>query len=177
MASSATLLGSFLSLFLGYDGGSREGAIRLSPDKENTPLPLDVVEEEESGPPPVPGGIVSQLKRKVSRRFSDALSRRVFEGQATNSPRGGASMLTPLMPAAPKPRALSKTSKVNGSAYGYSGRLASRLNSSATGRRPSFASTMRLRRYTNEQRPGTPQSFAQRLLLGECFKCAIFSLA
>jgi hypothetical protein len=154
-----TLFGSFLSLFLGYDGGSRGGAIRLSPDKENAPLPLEVVEEEESTPPPSPGGIVSQLKRRVSRRLSDVLAGRVSDGQVTNSPRGGVPML----------RTMSKTSKVNGSAYGYSGRLAARLDS-ATGRRPSLASTLRMRRYTNtEQRPGTPQGFAERLLLGELF--------
>lgn len=174
MASSVTLFGSFLSLFLGYDGGSRSGAIRLSPDKENAPLPLEVVEEEEgpSLPPTPPSGLVDKLKRRASRRLSDVFARSLFDGSATNSPRLGVPMLTPLTPAVPhKPRTMSRTSKVNGSAYGYSGRLAGRLDSTAgSGRRPSFASTMRMRRYTNtEQRPGTPHSFAQRLLLGRCY--------
>lgn len=168
VASSVTLSGSFLALFLGYDGGSRSGAIRLSPDKENAPLPLEVVEEEDgpSLPPTPPSGLADRLKRKVSRRLSDVFAKNPFESHATNSPRAGVSMLTPLTPAVPpKPRTMSRTSKVNGSAYGYSGRLAGRLDS-MTGRRPSFASTMRTRRYTNpEQRPGTPHSFAQRLLL------------
>ena len=168
VAASVTFFGSFLSLFLGYDGGSRDGAIRLDPDKEDAPLPLEVVEEEEgpSLPPTPPSGLVNQLKRKVSRRLSDVFARNLFDAHVTNSPRAGVPMLSPLTPAVPaKPRTMSRTSKVNGSAYGYSGRLAGRLDST-TGRRPSFASTMRNRRYTNpDQRPGTPQSFAQRLLL------------
>ncbi|CAG8756236.1 10922_t:CDS:1, partial [Acaulospora colombiana] len=60
---------------------------------------------------------------------------------------------------------MSRTSKVNGSAYGYS---SSRVGSMSGARRPSFASTLRYRRYTNssqQQRPETPSSFAQRLLL------------
>ncbi|CCA77962.1 related to E.coli tetracycline resistance protein TCR1 [Serendipita indica DSM 11827] len=169
VASSVTLLGAFLALFLGYDGGPREGAIKLSPDKENLPLPLSTVEEEEpiTPPPAAPAGIVANLKHKVSRRFSDALARRVFDGPSA-SPRSGVALLSPLTPAnqpQPKPRTMSRTSKVNGSAYGYSGRRGSRVDS--TNRRPSFVSTLRRRRFTNtaEDRPGTPASFAQRLLL------------
>lgn len=173
VASSVTLFGAFISLGLSYDGGSRGGGIRLSPDKENVSLPpLSVVEEEPPPSPPQPIGLVAELKRKASRRFSDALARRVFDGSAANSPRLGAlTNLTPLTPAVPptppKSRRESRTSKVNGSAYGYSGRTSSRLNSMSA-RRPSFASTLRQRRYTNpnnEEIPGTPQGFAQRLLL------------
>ncbi|KAG8802952.1 hypothetical protein FRC17_006303, partial [Serendipita sp. 399] len=170
VASSVTLFGSFLSLFLGYDGGPREGAIRLSEDKENEPVALEIVEEEPTTPPPPPpAGLVAQLKHKVSRRFSDALSRRVFDGAAP-SPRSGVALLSPLTPAtAPKQRTMSRTSKVNGSAYGYSSRKGSRMGSrmgSMSNRRPSMVSTFRNRRYTNvSQRPDTPHSFAQRLLL------------
>ncbi|KAG9052082.1 hypothetical protein FS842_010534, partial [Serendipita sp. 407] len=165
VASSVTLLGSFLSLFLGPDGGPREGAIRLS-DKENEPALLDIVEEEPTTPPPPPpAGLVAQLKHKVSRRFSDALSRRMFDSAAP-SPRPGVALLSPLTPATgPKPRTMSRTSKINGSAYGYSSRKGSRMGS-MNNRRPSMVSTLRNRRYTNvSQRPDTPHSFAQRLLL------------
>ncbi|PVG02253.1 major facilitator superfamily MFS-1 [Serendipita vermifera] len=165
VASSITLTGALLSLGLGPDGGSRSGAIHLSPDKEHSPLPLSTVDEEPPSPPPLPEGLVSQFKRKASRRFSDALSRRLFDN-STNTPRSGISVLSPLTPVVPpKPRTMSRTSKVNGSAYGYSN---SRVNSMSGARRPSFASTLRHRRYTNasqQQRPGTPSSFAQRLLL------------
>jgi hypothetical protein len=173
VASTVTLFGALLSLGLSYDGGSRWGAIRLSPAKEDMSLPLSTVEEEPPLSPFRPTGVVADLKRKASRRFSDALARRVFDNSNTNSPRLGASTnLTPMTPAVPgtppKSRRGSRTSKVNGSAYGYSGRAGSRLNS-MNARRPSFASTLRQRRYTNQtadQTPGTPQGFAQRLLLG-----------
>jgi hypothetical protein len=166
VASSITLTGALLSLGLGPDGGSRGGAIHLSPDKEHSPLPLSTVEEEPLSPP-APEGLVSQLKRKASRRFSDALARRIFDGP-TGSPRPGGAVLSPLTPVVspPKQRTMSRTSKVNGSAYGYS---SSRVGSMSGARRPSFASTLRQRRYTNasqQQRPGTPSSFAHRLLLG-----------
>ncbi|KAG8829686.1 hypothetical protein FRC20_008611, partial [Serendipita sp. 405] len=60
---------------------------------------------------------------------------------------------------------MSRTSKINGSAYGYSSRKGSRMGS-MNNRRPSMVSTLRNRRYTNvSQRPDTPHSFAQRLLL------------
>jgi hypothetical protein len=178
VASTATLFGAILSLGLSYDGGSRWGAIRLSPDKENVPLPLSTVEEEPPPSPPRPTGIVADLKRKASRRFSDVLARRVFDGSNTNSPRLGA--LLPGVPGTPpKSRRASRTSKVNGSAYGYSGRAGSRLNS-MNARRPSFASTLRQRQYTNpnpDQTPGTPQGFAQRLLLGMRFSfCSVSPL-
>jgi len=134
---------------------------------------LSTVEEEPPPSPPQPTGIVADLKRKASRRFSDVLAHRVFDGSNTNSPRLGAltnlTALTSTNPGTPaKSRRASRTSKVNGSAYGYSGRAGSRLNS-MNARRPSFASTLRQRRYTNQnadQMPGTPQGFAQRLLLG-----------
>ncbi|KAG8767200.1 hypothetical protein FRC16_007448 [Serendipita sp. 398] len=85
---------------------------------------------------------------------------------AAPSPRPGVALLSPLTPATgPKPRTMSRTSKINGSAYGYSSRKGSRMGS-MNNRRPSMVSTLRNRRYTNvSQRPDTPHSFAQRLLL------------
>jgi hypothetical protein len=42
-------IGCILSLFLGHDGGSRESAIRLPPDKLDIPSPIP---EEEDYPSP-----------------------------------------------------------------------------------------------------------------------------
>ncbi|KAF9475124.1 major facilitator superfamily MFS-1 [Pholiota conissans] len=183
LAASVTLLGSFLCLFLGRDGGPREGAIRLLPEKFTAHPPIP---EEESRPQtPVfededePRGGLARIQRRISRRFSDYFAKRVPDAhQRSASPLLG--QLPVPLSAAPntrldRTRTFSRTSKTNGSAYGYGGAYRSRLASNATlnARRGSLSSSLRHRRgsaavngrpdYTAE----TPSdlNFAQRLLL------------
>ncbi|KAF9051419.1 hypothetical protein BJ165DRAFT_1524363 [Panaeolus papilionaceus] len=168
IAAFITLTGAILACFLGRDGGPREGAIRLLPEKLRHPtIPEEdnvsesVFEDEE------PQGI-SAIPAKITRRFSDFLSRRQSE---TTPP-----TLQPPVPMSSnpdRPRAFSRTSKVNGSAYGYGGGYRSRLNSSGTitARRGSMGSSLRRRRSSNHDVTGRAPSgssdlnFAQRLLL------------
>ena len=160
-------------MFLGRDGGPREGAIRLLPEKiiAHPPIP----EEEDSPQTPVfeddeePRGFAG-IPKKLSRRFSDYFAKRVPDAhERSGSPSG-----TPSSPAlnarADRTRTFSRTSKTNGSAYGYSGAYRSRLASNATitARRGSLSNAMRHRRatHTDGLRNSTSEApnFAQRLL-------------
>ena len=160
-------------MFLGRDGGPREGAIRLLPEKiiAHPPIP----EEEDSPQTPVfedddePRGFAG-IPKKLSRRFSDYFAKRVPDAhERSGSPSGTPS--SPALNARPdRTRTFSRTSKTNGSAYGYSGAYRSRLASNATitARRGSLSNPMRHRRatHTDGLRNSTSEApnFAQRLL-------------
>ncbi|KAI0266493.1 hypothetical protein BC834DRAFT_874860 [Gloeopeniophorella convolvens] len=179
IAATVTLAGALLSLFLGPDGGPREGAIRLPPEKI-TGTEHPTIPEEDSTPPspttspPRKASIYDGL-RGVSRRFSGMFASRVPD-QATSSP-------VPLSQSASGNRPFIRMSRANGSAYGYGGgrvpSFRSRLNSNMSGasyRRGSLSS-MALRRRasgaTATHGDGGPRSFgtesdlnfAQRLLM------------
>ncbi|KAF8496942.1 hypothetical protein JB92DRAFT_2988573 [Gautieria morchelliformis] len=180
IAASVTFTGAILSLFLARDGGSREGAIRLTIGKEETapdamdpPVPGDLVIDEE---PSSSDNIVKQLRREVSRRFSGIFAERATDAQAPSSPSSGQLPLSsPIaIPRRTNRVASSRTSRANGSAYGYGG-VRNRIPSTTTSlRRGSVASTVRHRRGTfgeggmtdtlgNSRTEGS--NFAQRLLM------------
>lgn len=163
--------GAILSLFLARDGGPRQGAIRLLPEKgdnTNTTIPeedeptspTDLVEDQE------PQGMVGALRKQVSKKFSGYFSTRGADSPEVTSPQ---SMPLGASASAPRPRAFSKTSRADGSAYGYAGSYRRRLASNAT-RRNSNTSSMRRRRGSNFDGPQSVtdtsnMNFAQRLLM------------
>ncbi|KAG9018555.1 hypothetical protein FRB90_011440 [Tulasnella sp. 427] len=187
IAASVTFTGAILSLFLGWDGGPREGLIRLPVEKDGQETLPTVAEMQESPnqltpaegrsiaeerPETVVDRVAEQAKH-VQKKISGYFARRVREAYA--SPRH-----TPLITdtqALPipgsgrlKPRTLSQVTGP-GSAYGYSG-ARSRLGSTVTGgagRSPGAA--LRNRRLTGQSlyrddEGGTEElTFAQRLLL------------
>lgn len=158
-------------MFLGRDGGPREGAIRLLPEKIITHPPIP--EEEDSPQTPVfedddePRGFVG-IQKKLSRRFSDYFARRVPDAhERSGSPAGTPS--SPALNARPdRTRTFSRTSKIDGSAYGYSGAYRSRLTSNVTINARRGSNLMRHRRatHTDGLRNSTSEApnFAQRLL-------------
>lgn len=173
------LSGSILSCFLSRDGGPRDGAIRLLPEKIDVHLPIP--EEESTPPSPVfepqePRTFVGSLQRKVSKKLSGYLAQRVPDAHSPGSPPSSQPALPMSVPGPrlERTRTFSRTSRANGSAYGYTGSTRNRLASNATtvlgARRPSMASSMR-RRGSNfgASRDGTSEgadlNFAQRLLM------------
>lgn len=175
IASAIMLSGSILACFLGPDGGPREGAIQLPPEKDhNHPT---IIEEEEAVGLDSPfedeeSGGLSNLKKKLSRRFSNMFAKRVPDAQIQSDGPSTSSPVPMNIPTSDRSRTFSRTSRVNGSAYGYSGAYRSRLLSSTPlgARRGSFASTLRQRRGSNfdaiRDQPDTPDlNFAQRLLM------------
>ncbi|KAF8905262.1 hypothetical protein CPB84DRAFT_1705871 [Gymnopilus junonius] len=177
LAAAITLSGSVLSLFLDRDGGPRESAIRLPPEKnaidppipEEVPSPLSPSFEEHE-----PQGI-ARLRRKFSRRLSDIFAKRVPDAHhgsesPLNEPALPLSLSTTQLQ---RTRTFSRTSKVNGSAYGYGGTYRTRLASNATSiaRRGSLGSHMRRRRGSHVDgvrdsvTEGSDLNFTQRLLL------------
>ncbi|KAF8155795.1 hypothetical protein B0H34DRAFT_509817 [Crassisporium funariophilum] len=172
LAALVTLIGSILSCFLGPDGGPREGAIRLLPEKFVTHSQTS----EESVSPQVPTFDDEEprgLARKFSRRFSDYFAKRVPDPHQSDqaSPQPTLPLSSPNT-RLERTRTFSRTSRANGSAYGYSGSYRNRLASNATlnARRGSLSS-LRRRRSTNHDANRDPASdgpdlnFAQRLLL------------
>ncbi|KAJ7240818.1 major facilitator superfamily domain-containing protein [Mycena haematopus] len=169
VAASVTLIGSILGCFLGPDGGPREGSIRLfeKPDHDaHPPIP-----EEESRPPtPVfDDHERNSLAGTIRKKFSGYFAKRVPDAP---SPNGGSPI--PQQPVRlDRTRTFSRTSRANGSAYGYAGSYRNRLASNATAnlsvRRGSMASSLRRRRGSNvdgirESATGD-LNFAQRLLM------------
>ena len=172
-----SLAGAILSLFLGPDGGPREGAIRLSMEKIDT-----IPEEEESLPStPILGSperrsVYGSLRHKLSGRLSGYFSGRGQDAQEGPStphqvPEPVPLTITPSN-SANKMRTVSSTSRANGSAYGYGSTYRSRLASGySTGNRRSVTASLRRRRESNFE--GMPSSvatdrdlnFAQRLLM------------
>jgi hypothetical protein len=157
-------IGSFLSLFLGRDGGPREGAIRLPPEKfGNQPSPIP--EEEELVNEPFgdeqPIGLFGTLKRKISSPFSlftGSSSPVIHPTEISTSP----SVPLILSPSIHRPR----LNRANGSAYGYGGNQRHRLTSTIKPRR-SVASTLRSTYLDGYQSSyeGSELNFTQRLLM------------
>ncbi|EGO03767.1 hypothetical protein SERLA73DRAFT_102048 [Serpula lacrymans var. lacrymans S7.3] len=176
IASSITLFGSVLACFLGRDGGPREGAIRLpheKPDEQHPTIPEEdvlspalVAEDQDKS-------FVGSLRKKVSQRFSGYFASRVYDAHGVPVPSPSRGQAVPL--SSPRPdrqRAFSRTSRANGSAYGYSGSYRNRLASTASvaTRRGSLASTLRRRRGSAFDGPRSftdagDLNFAQRLLM------------
>ncbi|KII87638.1 hypothetical protein PLICRDRAFT_42144 [Plicaturopsis crispa FD-325 SS-3] len=177
LAASITFTGSVLSLFLGRDGGPREGAIRLAPEKPgDSPNAHPPIPEEEPETPnafensPSERGLVGSLRKKVSGYFAQ----RVHDAHAQSS-----TSPVPMSSPVSRPRAFSRTSRADGSAYGYNGGRGSQRNRLTSGgaRRASAAtigSSIRRRR-ASHMTEGGPSSlvdgsnsdlnFAQRLLM------------
>ena len=160
-------LGSFLSLFLGRDGGPREGAIRLPPEKlGNQPSPI--LEEDESINEAFgdeqPTGLFGTLKRKISRPFS------LFTTPGSPVIHPTEISTAPSVPLISSPsRNRPRLSRANGSAYGYGGNQRHRLASTIKPRR-SVASTLRSGRSTyldgyQSSFEGSELNFTQRLLM------------
>ncbi|KAF5343431.1 hypothetical protein D9758_011854 [Tetrapyrgos nigripes] len=183
IAASVTFLGSILSLFLGPDGGPREGAIQLPPEKADNQHPT--IPEEESMPPspifediPAKDTLTGSIRKKVGKRLSSYFSSRVPDTQSTSSNPAPSSPVPILQPPVrlDRPRVPSNRSRLGGSAYGYSGSTRNRLasNPMSIRRRGSLASSIAARR-RGSNLDGMPSSyrqsttsdlnFAQRLLM------------
>ncbi|TCD71907.1 hypothetical protein EIP91_000039 [Steccherinum ochraceum] len=170
VAASVTLLGSMLSLFLGPNCGPREGAIRLPPEKPDG----DEQATESRPTTPIPDETEERgLVKKVSQKLSGYFAKRVQDAHGGSSP-------TPLEPPVPlssapgKHRTFSRTSRVTGSAYGYTGAYRNRLASNVSlGTRRGSTAGMSMRRRRESNVDGVPSSvatgsdlnFAQRLLM------------
>jgi len=133
--------GCLLSLFLGPDGGPREGAIRLPPEKVTTDVAHPTIPEEES----LPASPVATLPRKpsiyeglrkASRTFSDVFASRV------PSPTPPTPVPLSQSPSANRP--FPRTSRADGYAYGYGGALSfgSRVGSNASAAHTTSSHTM-----------------------------------
>ncbi|KAF8438998.1 hypothetical protein L210DRAFT_3761196 [Boletus edulis BED1] len=154
VAGSITLIGSFLSLLLGRDGGPKDGAIRLPPEKPgNQPSPIP--EEDEILNEPIederPTGLFGALKRKFSRSILYIST-------------------TPSVPLISSPSIdRQRLSRANGSAYGYGDNQRHRIASTIRPHK-SVASTLRSGRstYVDGHQPsyeGSELNFTQRLLM------------
>lgn len=176
IAAVVMLIGAFLGLFLDRDGGPREGAIRLPPEKLDIP---PTIPEEGSIPPsptfehPEPRPFIQALGSRISQNLS-----RYF---ASRGPRAQPPPSHAVQPAVPlgsprthseEPRTPSRTSRVNGSAYGYSSNYRRRLTGSVNAvasRRGSIASSLRRRRGSGHDTDNSGETsdlnFAQRLLM------------
>ncbi|KAG6817115.1 hypothetical protein H0H87_012636 [Tephrocybe sp. NHM501043] len=173
LAALVTFIGSILSCFLGRDGGPREGAIRLGPEKidRHSPIPEESVPSSSTFDTHEQPSFVGKLKKQVSRRLSGYFAQPVHDAHRTTPlespvPTSVASQSRPGT-RLERTRTFSRTSRANGSAYGY-GSYRNRLNSSATfgARHGSMASTLRRRRGSNMDGGETPDlNFTQRLLM------------
>ncbi|KAG5727530.1 Protein ZINC INDUCED FACILITATOR 1 [Termitomyces sp. T112] len=175
LAALVTFIGSILSCFLGRDGGLREGTIRLGPEKIDAHPPIP---EEESVPPsPVheQPSLVGTLKKQVSQRLSGYFAQRIPDVHRTSLSSPNPASAVPLSASGTRlerTRTFSRTSRVNGSAYGYSGSYRNSLGSNAAfgARKSSMASTLRWRRGSNmdsirDATEAPDLNFAQRLLM------------
>ncbi|KAG5646725.1 hypothetical protein DXG03_002407 [Asterophora parasitica] len=175
LAALVLLVGSILSCFLGPDGGPREGAIRLGPEKIDVHPPIP--EEESTPPSPTVAtherpSFIGSLGNKVSKKLSGYFAQRVHDAHLDMPNPPSALPLSSPGPRLDRTRTFSRTSRANGSAYGYTGSYRNRLASNATNaRRGSMASSLRRRRGSNmgsvrEAAGETPDlNFAQRLLM------------
>ncbi|KAF5381368.1 hypothetical protein D9615_008304 [Tricholomella constricta] len=181
LAALVTFIGSILSCFLGRDGGSREGAIRLGPEKIDVHPPIP--EEESTPSSPVfetheRPSFMGSIGRKVSQKVSGYFAQRVHDAHRATPPLNTSAPPSAVPLSTPgtrleRTRTFSRTSRANGSAYGYTGSYRNRLASNATtinARRGSMASSLRRRRGSNmgsvREVAETPDlNFAQRLLM------------
>ncbi|KAF9467761.1 hypothetical protein BDZ94DRAFT_1287473 [Collybia nuda] len=178
LAALVTFTGSVLSCFLGRDGGAREGAIRLMPEKINVHPPIP---EEDSIPTSVTFegderrlNFLKRLSQKLSGLFSSRIGRTHQSNEDPASPglRSGVPLTSPGTQLE-RTRTFSRTSRANGSAYGYTGNYRNRLasNGTATARKGSITSSLRRRRGSNYDGTrevggeGADLNFAQRLLM------------
>lgn len=157
-------IGSFLSLFLGRDGGPREGAIRLPPEKIGDQRQV-VPEEHDASVEPLED-ISSTGSLPLWKRLSGRLS-----GHLMKSPSGTGDASVTSVPLLSSPHSDQQHRNIRsnryGSAYGYSGSYRSRLASSVA--RHSMTSALRGRAgsYAGQQsiRDGPDLTFTQRLLM------------
>jgi len=169
IAALITLIGAFLACFLGRDGGPREGAIRLAPEKVDAHPPIA---EEESTLPSPPLDASDRRPSFVMSIRRSLLGQRGAEVSTTGL---GSPSAVPMASAGPRlERTRTFSSRANGSAYGYSGGYRHRLASNATLnlRKGSIASSPRWRRGSNVDsirgggaEEGNDLNFAQRLLM------------
>ncbi|KAG1869907.1 hypothetical protein F4604DRAFT_1772380 [Suillus subluteus] len=176
VAASITLTGSFLSLFLGRDGGPRDGAIRLPLEKPEDRHPTIQEEEDITTPSTLDNapqsGLVRSITRKVSSQLSGYLGSR-DSVSAQETPSLPVPLTTPTSPPMDNPRNFSRITRTNGSAYGYGGgnRATSTVSTTTLGaRRVSTASTIRRRHGSAFEGPASltdpgDLNFAQRLLM------------
>ena len=168
------LPGSLLSLFLGPDGGPREGAIRLPPEKITDGAHQTIPEEESLPSSPIAtvprkGSLYGGLRR-ASRTFSGVFASRVPDPTPPQP--------VPLSQSPSAVRPFPRTSRADGYAYGYGGGgFRSRLGSNMSGMSYRRGSQSILRRrasnltaITGEGGPrsfgaDSELSFAQRLLM------------
>jgi hypothetical protein len=171
-------VGSILSCFLGRDGGPREGAIRLLPEKNFVHPPIP---EEESTPtsplfdetPRV--SFVGAIGQKVTQKLSTYFASRVHDAHRStpnpNSPNppSAVPLASPPGTRLDRTRTFSRSSRANGSAYGYTGGYRNRLTSRTTARTGSmFSSPRRDSNLPGSEEPGAEGpdlNFAQRLLM------------
>lgn len=174
IAASITLTGSILSLFLNYEGGPRQGAIQL-PDKEDQLRDTTAGETESAPPTPRLDGPSTPNRGSIGRRLSKKFSGYFTSGETQAAAQPEPEATAPIALGPPRSRNFSRTSRYNGSAYGYSTASRSRVASvRSTGiRRGSTTSTLR-RRNSSVGPDGLPQddpvempdmNFAQRLLM------------
>jgi MFS family permease len=176
VAASITLTGSFLSLFLGRDGGPRDGAIRLPPEKPEDRHPT-IQEEEDitttSTPDDAPqSGLVRSITRKVSGQLSGYFGSRDSVA-AQETPSLPVPLTTSISQPMDSPHNFSRITRTNGSAYGYGrgNRATSTVSTTTLGaRRVSTASTIRRRHGSAFGGPASltdtsDLNFAQRLLM------------
>ncbi|KAG1747361.1 hypothetical protein EDB19DRAFT_1686930 [Suillus lakei] len=176
VAASITLTGSFLSLFLGRDGGPRDGAIRLPLEKPEDRHPT-IQEEEDVTTPSIlddapQSGLVSSITRKVSGQLSGYFGSR-DSVTAQETPSLPMPLTASISPPMDNQRNFSRITATNGSAYGYGGgnRATSTASTITLGvRRVSTASTVRRRHGSAFEGPASltdpgDLNFAQRLLM------------
>ncbi|KAL5530280.1 hypothetical protein ACEPAF_6537 [Sanghuangporus sanghuang] len=185
IAASITFIGAILSLFLAPDGGPREGAIRLPPEKVTA---TDTIPEQPSTPVDEVTSPPKSLRYRLSQRFSDYFTKRVpsAHDDISTSRTGDTPMrLSPSVrqSSGSRVRTQSRASVADGSAYGYGAgyrnRLASNISQSLAGRRGSLASMITRRRQSNTMGvrarstsqgiEGGELNFAQRLLMANEF--------
>ncbi|KAH9174869.1 major facilitator superfamily MFS-1 [Lactarius sanguifluus] len=165
IAASVTFAGAILSLFLGPDGGPREGAIRLPPEKITETAHPTIPEEE-----PILSSPVATLPRKASLYEGLRKASRTFSGVfASRVPDLMSSPPVPLPESSSANRPFPRTSRADGHAYGYGagGRalsFRSRLGSNMSGASYRRGSQGNLRHRASNLTAlageGVPRSFA-----------------
>ncbi|KAI0792440.1 major facilitator superfamily domain-containing protein [Abortiporus biennis] len=173
VAASITFIGSILSLFLGPDCGPRYGAIRLPPEK---PAHHSITPPEDESRPTTPIPESTEPRRGLLTKLSG-----YFVRQGHNDAHQDTEETTPPVPLSTphRNRTFSRTSRADGSAYGYGGSYRSRLASNVSARnrnirRPSWRRDSSFgRRESNadgillssSMATGSDMNFAQRLLM------------
>lgn len=171
IAASVTFVGGILSIFLGRDGGPREGSIRL-PDKENQ-LPDPFHRDESPSPAPSGQSTPRQFHQKVLGYFTPNKSQERLDVPGPELPLAPNRIGDPTRRASEVIRRNSDAvRRDSGSAYGYSRGYRHRLSS--TGQHSMLVRALRRRRGTGTTVLGSfgqqfaeygELNFAQRLLM------------